>query len=88
MLDRDETKKYAELFLRETWEGEGGDDALPELKSLDSFTVVQLILAVEERFDVTILEQMQEFKGTTLDDFVDFFVKASETSSRNESAQS
>ncbi len=48
---------------------------LPEpskMDDLDSFSVVQLILTLEDIYDVRLLEDMQQFEGKTFDDLADF----------------
>ncbi|WP_223167470.1 hypothetical protein [Nonomuraea sp. SYSU D8015] len=48
---------------------------LPEPKrmdDLDSFSVVQLILTLEDIYDVRLLEDMHAFEGETFDDLADF----------------
>lgn len=48
---------------------------LPEPKGmsdLDSYTVVQLVLAIEDNYDVVLLEAIAEFSGESFEEFADF----------------
>ncbi|WP_067974837.1 hypothetical protein [Nocardiopsis trehalosi] len=48
---------------------------LPEpegMADLDSFSVVQLLLALEDSYDVTLLEDFASFGGTSFEDLADF----------------
>jgi acyl carrier protein len=44
----------------------------PAFEDLDSFTFIQLVLSLEAEFDVELLEDLGEFRGTSFDDVADF----------------
>src|SRR5690606_38572003 len=62
---------------------------LPEptgMRDLDSFSVVQLILSLEEIYDVQLLEEMPSFTGETFEELADMvagFVRAKENAGEN-----
>lgn len=48
---------------------------LPEpqsMEDLDSFSVVQLVLALEDHYSAMLLEEITSFKGKTFEDLADF----------------
>ncbi|MFC4534472.1 hypothetical protein [Sphaerisporangium dianthi] len=46
-----------------------------ELTDLDSFTMVQLILNLEDKLGIVVLEKVPEFQGKTFDELADFIVE-------------
>lgn len=42
------------------------------LSDLDSFSVVEMIVTLEDRIGVSLLADLDQFSGTTINDFVDF----------------
>ena len=51
---------------------------LPEPKGmgdLDSFSVVQLILALEDIYDLMLLEEITSFRGETFEDLATFIIE-------------
>ncbi|GLU50019.1 hypothetical protein [Nocardiopsis ansamitocini] len=51
---------------------------LPEptgMTDLDSFAVVQLILTLEDNYDVMLLEEIPSFSGETFEDLADFIIE-------------
>jgi acyl carrier protein len=46
------------------------------LRGFDSFSVVEMVLDIEDALQVSILSDLVAFKGDTLDEFVDFVVAA------------
>ncbi|SDH94031.1 hypothetical protein SAMN05421505_12754 [Sinosporangium album] len=56
---------------------------LPEptdMDDLDSFSVVQLVLALEDIYGVLLLEDMPSFKNKSFDDLADFVMDRIQTS--------
>jgi acyl carrier protein len=51
------------------------------MEDLDSFGIVQLLLALEELYDIAVLEGMSTFQGETLAEFRDFFLTVQESES-------
>jgi len=52
--------------------GESGQAIQPELKDLDSFTFIQLVLSLEAAYSTDLLEDLGEFFGTSFDDVATF----------------
>ncbi|MEE2041632.1 hypothetical protein Q8791_30865 [Nocardiopsis sp. CT-R113] len=51
---------------------------LPEpsqMSDLDSFSIVQLVLALEDVYNVSILEDMSEFSGESFEDLTQFIAE-------------
>ncbi len=44
------------------------------LSDVDSFTVVEMVLALEDRLGIPLLAQLGEFAGTTFGEFAEFVV--------------
>ncbi|WP_179956973.1 hypothetical protein [Amycolatopsis anabasis] len=49
------------------------------VKDLDSFSFVQVILEVENEYNIKILENLDEFSGESFDDLADFILKQDTT---------
>lgn len=76
--DRDQLIAFLEVEGRLlAWAGAAGEDdevATIELRDLDSFAVVQLFLAVEDKLGTRFLEEIDDFVGTTFEHLADFLV--------------
>ena len=46
-----------------------------DLGDLDSFSVVQLILSLEDYYQVSLLEDMPTFEGKTFEDLTEFIIE-------------
>lgn len=46
-----------------------------QLSQFDSFSVIELVVDLEEALSIDILEDLVEFSGQTFDDFVDFIIE-------------
>jgi acyl carrier protein len=74
MLNRDEV----EAFVRET--AKMICDEQPEvpephsLRDLDSFSLVQVVLELENHYEIKILERLEGFTGETFGDLANFIV--------------
>lgn len=55
--------------------GEPDIDEPEHLGDLDSFTVVQLILSLEDHYQLQLLEDMPTFAGKTFEDLADFVME-------------
>lgn len=42
------------------------------LSDLDSFSVVEIIVTLEDRIGISLLAELDQFSGTTIDDFAEF----------------
>jgi hypothetical protein len=75
MLDRDQV--HAQAVSVATGLREAGGNPVNggiELSDLDSFTIVETMLTLEDRFGVPLLVEIGEFTGTTFAELADFIV--------------
>lgn len=73
MLDRDLVRgKAAEVAAGLT---PGSDTGNIELSDLDSFTIVETVVALEDAFGVAILPEIGAFSGGTFDELADFVLR-------------
>lgn len=83
MLDRDKIHTYSTEFaaglLAARATNEDGQPAQVtasaiELSDLDSFTIVEMLVALEDTFGVSLLQEMGAFTGGTFGELADFVV--------------
>jgi acyl carrier protein len=86
MLDRDKIHTYSTEFaagqLAERAANGNGEPAqisasAIELSDLDSFTIVEMLVALEDTFGVSLLQEMGAFTGGTFGELADFVVRCS-----------
>ena len=84
MLDREKIHTYstefaAGLLAARTTNGDGQHAQITassiELSDLDSFTIVEMLVALEDTFGVSLLQDMGAFTGGTFADLADFVVE-------------
>ncbi|GAB3078311.1 hypothetical protein [Nocardioides zeae] len=85
--DHVETEAGVLTWIQSDAEGEAGGTSVA-FEDLDSFTFIQLLLSVEAAFDVELLEELGDFRGTTFDDVTDFVVAQVERSRGEAAARS
>ncbi|WP_030572718.1 hypothetical protein [Streptomyces aureocirculatus] len=59
-------------FMDQYYAREEGATEGAEMYDIDSFTMVQLVLYLEDKFDVVILEELHDFAGGDFDAFAAF----------------
>ncbi|GHC96513.1 hypothetical protein GCM10007079_49270 [Nocardiopsis terrae] len=73
MFDKDDVRTRIVEFLGEIYPDRDDISITLRMTDLDSFGIVQLLLALEEHYDVAVLEEMSRFQGEGLEQFADFF---------------
>ncbi|MFE7135995.1 hypothetical protein ACFVIM_34610 [Streptomyces sp. NPDC057638] len=78
-MDRTSVRKEIQGFLDQFYAGDGVTADQVGMHDLDSFTVIQLVLHLEDVLNVVILEEMHGFEGGDFDAFADFVVATART---------
>jgi len=75
MLDRDQVRDQAVATATRLCRagGKPAGDGI-ELSDLDSFTIVEMVIALEDRFSVPLLLEIGQFTGTTFAELADFII--------------
>lgn len=74
MPEKNDVQHTIVTFLGEIYPDRDDISITLRMSDLDSFGVVQLLLALEEHYDTALLEGMAHFQGQTLEEFGDFFL--------------
>jgi hypothetical protein len=76
MIDREQVRARAVAVATGLAEANGkpGGDGV-ELSDLDSFTIVETLIALEDLLGVPLLVEIGEFTGATFDELADFVVR-------------
>ncbi|GGO60265.1 acyl carrier protein [Streptomyces lasiicapitis] len=65
-------RKEIQNFMDQYYAREDGASEGADMFDIDSFTVVQLVLYLEDKFDIVILEELHGFVGGDFDAFATF----------------
>ncbi|MFJ9641457.1 hypothetical protein [Streptomyces sp. NPDC101178] len=74
VLDEASVKAQIRIFLERYYAEEKDPDEV-KLGDLDSFTLIQLLLHIEDAFDIVVLEELHNFRGGGFDEFSGFVVQ-------------
>jgi len=86
MLSRDDIYHHILVFVQSKAEtGPDGrlviEEQAVELSELDSFTLVELIVSVEDLCDIVLLDELGAFTGRTFGELADFIMATAVTGS-------
>lgn len=74
-LDKDAVKAQIHAFIERYYTQKEEDETdRVEMSDLDSFTLIQLLLYLEDTFDIVVLEELHTFSGGDFDEFASFVV--------------
>lgn len=75
-MDRAGVRKEIQTFMDQYYAREDGAGDGAEMYDIDSFTMVQLVLYLEDKFNIVILEELHGFSGGDFDAFAEFVAAA------------